>query len=210
MDRLVWKTVEYCYKYKDHHVLSALSALPIIQYIYARLKIDRDVFILSKGHGCMGWYVILEEHGFHPDLTKKHPDIDPENGIFCTTGSLGHGLPIGVGIALASPDRRVHVLLGDGECQEGTTWESLLVADRFNLQNLYIDIDGNGYQAFDKILYSKHEILPRIFPNLNIKIWEYPKGYGVKFFEEHPSWHVHQISDAEFVYLKNIYETGTG
>jgi hypothetical protein len=181
MDRLVWKTVEYCYKYKDHHVLSALSALPIIQYIYARLKIDRDVFILSKGHGCMGWYVILEEHGFHPDLTKKHPDIDPENGIFCTTGSLGHGLPIGVGIALASPDRRVHVLLGDGECQ-----------------------------AFDKILYSKHEILPRIFPNLNIKIWEYPKGYGVKFFEEHPSWHVHQISDAEFVYLKNIYETGTG
>jgi transketolase N-terminal domain/subunit len=201
MDRLVQKTVEYCYKYKDHHVLSALSALPIIRGIYQTFRFGRDVFILSKGHGCMGWYVVLEEWGFKPDLNKKHPDIDPENGIFCTTGSLGHGLPVGAGIALADPSRTVHVLMGDGECQEGTTWESLLVARKFKLKNLWIHIDGNGYQACGPDLYFAAERLQATFTTLNIKVWDYPKGYGVKFFEEHPTWHVHQISDDEFIFL---------
>ncbi len=98
--------------------------------------------------------ILLREKGFNPKISG-HPDIDLENNISCTTGSLGHGLPIGVGMALArkfkNQQGRIFVLMGDGECEEGTTWESLLIASHHKLDNLIIIIDYNKLQALQKI-----------------------------------------------------------
>ena len=97
---------------------------------------------------------MLRDYGYKPDITT-HLEIDKKNGIECTTGSLGHGLPMSVGMALAKKIKKdkskVFVLLSDGECQEGTTWESLLIASSLKLNNLIILIDYNKIQALDFI-----------------------------------------------------------
>ncbi len=166
-DYIAKRIIEIAYKYKNGHVASALSALPIIKEIYDEMDIEKDVFILSKGHGCLALYAVLESKGYKPDVSKIHPDIDIKNGISCTTGSLGHGLPIAVGMALAkklkNESGNVSVLLGDGECQEGTTWESLLIAKKLKLNNLQIHIDNNKEQALGKTVLPAVELLHQSF-----------------------------------------------
>jgi transketolase len=109
-----------------------------------------DRFILSKGHACWPYYVLLMEKGATPKL-QGHPTRDPWNGIPCSTGSLGHGLPMALGMALAKKIKgepgKVYVLMGDGECQEGTTWESLLIAANMGLHNLVVIVDWNQIQG---------------------------------------------------------------
>ena len=84
---------------------------------------------------------------------KTHLEIDEKNGVYCTTGSLGHGLPISTGLAFARKiqkrEGRIFVLVSDGECQEGTTWESLLLASKHKLDNLIIIVDYNKIQALN-------------------------------------------------------------
>jgi transketolase len=123
---------------------------------------DRDIFILSKGHGVLGYYTILAECGYFPiELLKTfetkdsplagHPSIDKELGIEFSTGSLGHGLSIGVGIALAARmdgrDTDTYVYMGDGECNEGAVWEAAMSAHQFTLDNLVAVIDRNRIQS---------------------------------------------------------------
>jgi len=145
------RVLELALKYNHGHIAPALSIIEILVSLYSNILKDNDIFILSKGHGCLSWYAILQELGLRPDASKGHPDIDPSNGIFCSTGSLGHGLPIGVGAAFANKlmnkDGRVYVLMSDGECQEGSTWESLLFANQHKLDNIVIVIDINNLQA---------------------------------------------------------------
>lgn len=140
---------------KNGHIGASLSVVEILISIYENILTDDDVFILSKGHGCLALYSILEELGYHPDINKGHPDIDQENGIYCSTGSLGHGLPVAVGVAFAKKLKNemghVYVLISDGECQEGTTWESLQFASHHCLDNLTIIIDYNKLQALGRI-----------------------------------------------------------
>ncbi len=132
-----------------NHIASSLSVVEILHTLFSITGED-DRIILSKGHGCLGYYILLQEKGFTPPL-KAHPDIDVENGIECTTGSLGHGLPIAVGMALAKKIKKekgnIYVLMGDGECQEGTTWESAMIASHNRLSNLCIIVDKNELQA---------------------------------------------------------------
>jgi transketolase len=112
---------------------------------------DRDRFILSKGHGPLAYYAILVAKGFFPssELPKfntwegilgGHPDRNKVPGAEVSTGSLGHGLPMAIGVALAlrakKSDRRVFVLIGDGECNEGSMWEAILLAGNLHLSNL--------------------------------------------------------------------------
>jgi transketolase len=108
------------------------------------LLTEDDRFILSKGHGCWGYYVLLKEKGFSP-LLEGHPHLDLKNGVHWTTGSEGHGFPAGIGMALARKIKKkpgiVYVIVGDGECQEGTTWESILIASHKKLDNLKIILD---------------------------------------------------------------------
>lgn len=141
------KLVQNVYEKKMTHVGSALSCLDTIDYLYEHVMTKDDIFILSKGHGAIALYTVLEKHGKKPDWTM-HPEIDEDKGIHATTGSLGHGLPIAIGRAFGrklNGKGRVFVLLGDGEMAEGSIWESLILANRFKLDNLHIFIDWNKY-----------------------------------------------------------------
>jgi transketolase len=152
------------------HCGGSLSAADIIAALYFhQLRIDpanpnapdRDWFILSKGHAAPLLYAALAKRGFFPEaeLTtlrqldsrlQGHPDRNKTPGVDMTAGSLGHGVSIGVGLALAarmqgSPSQ-TYVLLGDGEIQAGIVWEGLMAASKYNLDNLTAILDFNGVQ----------------------------------------------------------------
>jgi len=157
------------YEAKTGHTGGSLSCTDILTVLYySVMKIDpanpyweeRDRFILSKGHSVESYYCILADKGFFPKENLKtfcrfgskligHPNNEIP-GIEMNTGSLGHGLPIAVGMALASKmDKkswRVFVLMGDGELTEGTVWEGAMAAANYNLDNLIAMIDRNKLQ----------------------------------------------------------------
>jgi len=126
---------------------------------------ERDRCILSKGHGCVAQYVMLAEKGFFPrerlsefcacdGLLGGHPCAAKIPGVEASTGALGHGLPIGVGMALAlraaRNPARVFVVMGDGECNEGSVWEAAMSAAKHRLSNLVALVDYNKFQSWDE------------------------------------------------------------
>ncbi|MDC0335710.1 transketolase [Pseudodesulfovibrio sp.] len=126
---------------------------------------DRDRFILSKGHGCIAQYVLLADKGFFPKerltefcacdgLLGGHPCATKVPGVEVSTGALGHGLPVGVGMALAlrstGNPARTFVVMGDGECNEGSVWEAAMSASKHGLENLIAMVDYNKYQSYDQ------------------------------------------------------------
>jgi len=153
------------------HLGTSLSPVEILRVLFdSVLRYDpnnpkwsqRDRFILSKGHGCIALYVLLQEKGFFPEeelwkfckfdgILGGHPDPKVP-GIEVSTGSLGHGLPIGVGMALNAKyekaSHRVFVVLGDGECDEGSVWEAAMSAAKHKLDNLVVMIDYNKHQSY--------------------------------------------------------------
>lgn len=202
MKALIRKMVEADYKYKNNHLASCLSALPIIDKIYSNFDYDNDIFILSKGHACYALYAVLEKHGYSVDWAKIHPDRNPAKGITITSGSLGHGLGIGAGIALSKrildQSGKVYVLLGDGECQEGSVWEALLNISSLELYKEFMEIyiDNNKYQGTSKELHSAVDKLKLAFPFLNIvntNRWE-----GIEFMKFYPGETVHLITAQEY------------
>jgi transketolase len=206
-----------------YHWGGSFSCAEILISLYDEVLTDDDVFILSKGHGCWCYYVLLREKGFNPVL-EGHPSYDPVNGVHATTGSMGHGFPFGIGIALAKKMKgepgKVYVLMGDGECQEGTTWESLLLAVKLDLKNLVVIIDNNkiqgsgftddinsiqsiykvaeniGWETFgiDGQTYM-FEFLPRQSKQPIFIIANTVKGKGVSFMENKPEWHSKWLTD---------------
>ncbi len=153
------------------HIGPALSIVELLVVLYWEIldinditSIKRDRFILSKGHGCAALYAVLKEKGFlHKKELKNfckiegilggHPDYRLIKGIEASTGSLGHGICMGVGMAyvlLKSPSR-VYVILGDGECQEGSVWESFMAASQLKLNNLCVIIDYNKLQGMGNV-----------------------------------------------------------
>jgi len=201
---LIRRVITIDYTFGHRHAPSSLSALPIVAAIYDGMEPD-DVFILSKGHAAAALYAVLEAHGFHPDITKVHPERDPANGVEITSGSLGHGLPIAVGMAWAKQMRGepgiVHVLMGDGECQEGTTWEALNLARRLEIRRLVVHIDLNRRQCCDPLLMDS-DWLMNCFADMMgmfyIRFHETIKGNGVKMFEHTPWKSTHLITDADY------------
>lgn len=157
-------------KARASHIGSALSIADIVAVLYGGLlnidptfprHADRDRFILSKGHACVAVYAVLAELGFFQidDLNTYGDDYSPlmnhishkVPGVEFSTGSLGHGLPFGVGKALFAKknnfDWRVFVLLSDGELDEGSNWEAMMFAAHHNLGNLTAIIDYNKLQS---------------------------------------------------------------
>jgi transketolase len=138
------------YENKSGHFGSALSCLDAIKYLYDEILKEEDVFILSKGHGEMALFSVLESKGYNPKWTV-HLNLDDKAGIHATTGSLGHGLPIGLGRAFAKKLKgekgNIYVLTGDGEMEEGSNWEALNIANKLKIDNLTLLIDWNKYQA---------------------------------------------------------------
>ena len=229
------------------HIAPAFSCLEIVDVVYhglMRRHADgslQDTFILSKGHGAMAQYVLLEELGV---LTSEeldayctpdgrlggHPDLEIP-GLEASTGSLGHGLGMAVGMAIADrirgDDRIVYIVLSDGELQEGSTWESLLLAPSFHLSNLVAFLDLNDYQS----LGQTSKILPNFYPivdKLRAFGWEVAeadghdqasileaarggtsekplivvahtvKGKGVSYMENVAIWHYRSPNDEEY------------
>lgn len=155
------------------HLGSSFSLIEILRVLYddvLRLRVDeprwpdRDRLVLSKGHGCLALYVLLADKGFFPweelsrfchcgALLGGHPNGCTVPGVEASTGSLGHGLPIGLGFAVCARvdkrDSRVFVILGDGECNEGSVWEAAMSASKHKLANLVVLVDYNKHQSYE-------------------------------------------------------------
>ena len=249
--KLISRIAELSVIGKEGHVPSALSILDIIWVIYNKIininllkrrSRKRDFFILSKGHGCLAQYVVLEKKGI---ISKKdlntfckyksnfggHPDSNKIEGIECSTGSLGHGFPFAAGVAygnkLLNIKSKVITLVGDGECNEGSIWETAMIASHHKLNNLICIVDKNkssdralkiddlkskfksfGWHAVNIDGHSQKEI----FKALNIKskkplaiIANTIKGKGINFMENNPEWHHKNLNQDLFnqITLKN-------
>ncbi|MBE6072641.1 MAG: transketolase [Clostridium butyricum] len=155
---------------KAGHPGGSLSAADIYTYLYFEemnidpvkpKKVDRDRFVLSKGHAAPGYYSALAERGFFPveDLKtlrhtgaylQGHPDMKHTPGVDMSSGSLGQGISAAVGMAISAKlygdNYRVYTLLGDGEIQEGQVWEAAMLAGHRNLDNLVVIVDNNNLQ----------------------------------------------------------------
>ena len=146
------KVLDFHRRTGTSHVGSSLSCIEILTVLYYSTMDERDTFILSKGHASSVLYVILNDKGKIPrDILfnlEQHPTLNKEFGIEATTGSLGHGLSIGLGIALAERESRTFVLMSDGEFDEGQVWEALRLASQLHVNNLTAVVDCNGWQAF--------------------------------------------------------------
>jgi transketolase len=220
----------------EGHIPSAFSVLDILWVLYDRiLKIDptypddpaRDRFILSKGHASLALYAVLSEKGFfHSSALESfakfdsflggHPDCTKVPGVEASTGSLGHGFPMSIGVALGlkiqHKDCKIFTIIGDGECNEGTVWESALLAAHHKLANLCCIIDynhstdrallvGNLAEKFSTFGWESRIINghdhEEIFKALNLLhnsgptaiIADTVKGYGCKIMENNPAWH---------------------
>ncbi len=158
---------------KRGHIGSAFSLVEILRVLYDDiLHYDpknpslpsRDRFILSKGHGCLALYTILAEKGFFPEselwkfcksdgILGGHPEHGKVPGVEASTGSLGHGLPIGIGFAINAKyekaNYRTFVVIGDGESNEGSVWEAAMCASKHKLDNLTVLVDYNKQQSYD-------------------------------------------------------------
>ena len=224
------------------HLGGGLSMVEIMATLYTHiLNFDkdnlnwnkRDRFILSKGHGVLGFYSalllsgIIDEKKFYTYYQNEsdliaHPIMNPDLGIESSNGSLGQGLSFGIGLAIAYKKKKktgnIYVLIGDGECYEGSIWESAITATEQKLDNLFLIVDSNGYQndgaiaseMNSKNLYKKwrgfgwnvlkcdgHNItqLKKNFLTKKKKfqptvlIAKTLKGKGVKFMENNNDWH---------------------
>lgn len=169
------RIIENSHQTGTPHLGSCLSVVDILVALYfSKLNINnqqpqdpnRDRFILSKGHGAPALFQVLAMKGFFPEsllatygenggiLAEHPPTPNHLAGIEAATGSLGHGLPIGLGMALASRIQKnnyqVYAVLGDGECNEGSIWEAAMMAGAQQLDNLCIIVDFNKWQATDR------------------------------------------------------------
>lgn len=233
------------------HIAASLSIVEILVVLYWYiLNIDplnpkdpnRDRFVLSKGHAAVALYAVLAEKGFfnkqHLETFGKrgtilggHPDMHKVPGVEASTGALGHGFPFGVGIALAAKmDKKnycVFIVLGDGECQEGSVWEAALFASQHKLDNLIATIDSNKLQAIDRLdnivsldplvdkwkafgwevrevdghsvseLLNVYRSIPFASGKPNLIIAHTIKGKGVSFMENSPIWHYRLPNEEE-------------
>ncbi len=252
------KSKERCLKFRKRildisqtvgalHIASAYSCIEVVESIYFSLmrrnsKGDSpDTFIMSKGHGCLAQYVALEELGVFKEnelsryckvdgILGTHPDYG-NPGIEASTGSLGHGLGVAVGMALGDKilkaTRNIFVVLSDGELQEGSTWEALLIAPSRGIKNIIAIVDMNDFQSLgrtsalhpnmypvvDKLRafgWESHEVdghnAESIFNTVKNRKADRPlaivaktvKGKGISFMEHVPIWHYRSPSADEY------------
>ncbi|HEX3559466.1 MAG TPA: transketolase [Pyrinomonadaceae bacterium] len=161
--------IEALYACSGGHYGGSLSVLDLLLTLYRRIlrtfpesprHPDRDRLILSKGHSSIALYAVLRRLGFFDrplsshgqtgSPLEGHPDMTVLEGIDFSTGSLGQGLSVGLGMALAlrGTERHTWVVLGDGECQEGQVWEAAMLAARYRVERLHAVIDANEFQEW--------------------------------------------------------------
>jgi len=232
------ETVKMAHRAPSSHVACALSCVDILVALFFEEMTMDDRFIMSKGHGCMSYYAVLARAGFFPEdwllrysqngsSLAEHPLAHGVPGVEFGTGSLGHGLGLSVGEALAKKLKSKvgyeFVLLGDGECNEGSVWESAMVASNLELDNLIAIVDHNRMQAAGFIdkdsMYEKWKSFGwQVFiisGNSMLSLVSYlrrakntrdkpaviiantTKGSGVSFMEDDLLWHYRSPNDEE-------------
>jgi len=250
--RIRYHTLLMTHRAQSSHIGTNYSMVELLVALYSRvLRVDplrpdwpdRDRFILSKGHGCAALYAVLAESGFFPlawlesfyqngSRLAGHATHAGVPGIEVSTGSLGHGLSIGTGMALAaqrdSKLYRVFVLLSDGECDEGSTWEPALFAPHHKLDNLVAIVDYNKIQSLGTVQevldlepladkwrafgWAVREIDGHNLPEIQAALTQLPyspgrpscliahtvKGKGVSFMEDRLLWHYRWPQGEEF------------
>lgn len=159
MTPLERRIIDLSYRYRLSHIGSCLTAVGIIDKIYEEKKPD-ERFVLSCGHAGLALYVVLEKYvGVDAEqlLAKHgvHPNRD--DVIDCSTGSLGQGLPIALGMALADRSKNVYCLISDGECSEGSVYEALCNAGKYSVNNLITYCNWNGYGAYGDVSWNPIE-----------------------------------------------------
>jgi len=181
MNKLERRIIDLSYKHKLSHIGSCLSCVNTIDKIFSIKKKD-EPFILSNGHAALALYVVLEAYE-GKDAEKlylkhgTHPNRDLEDGIIASAGSLGHGIGIAVGMALANKDKKVYVMVSDGEASEGSLWESLAIARKYQIENLRVALIANGYSAYDRVDIEDLDIrINSFYPTMTIKtnMFSYP------------------------------------
>jgi len=233
------------------HLGGGLSLVEILTCLYGEVlnfKRDdpfwegRDRFILSKGHGVLAYFAALNHVGMISDEELKtfmkdgseliaHPILNLALGIESSNGSLGQGLSLAAGMAKAAQiknlNHSVYVLMGDGECSEGSVWEAAQVSSQLNLNNLTIIIDANGLQSdgevadggkceqlllkfqsfgWDSILVDGHDISELLVALMKSKTMSRPrcvvartvKGKGISYMENNNSWHHARLTKANY------------
>lgn len=238
------KIIEATIKSKEGHIPSAFSILDILWVLYSKvlnvdpsnpLKIERDRFVLSKGHGSLALYAVLAENRFFPleeletfgcfeSRLGGHPDCNKVPGVETSTGSLGHGLPMAVGMALGlkikNAKSRVFCLIGDGEANEGSIWEACLVANHHALDNLCIILDYNhstdraidlgdieskfksfGFHTSRVNGHDHNSLYTCLSASCSLPqaiIADTIKGHGCEIMENNPAWHHRSPTKDEF------------
>ena len=233
------------------HFGGALSIVEIVSTLFSyKMRINkdpnwdqRDRFILSKGHACLAYYAALCEVGYIPKEELKtfekddsnllgHPVINKKLGIDFSNGSLGMGLSLGIGVSISLKKKKINnnvfVVLGDGECNEGSIWEAAMAASNFKLDNLYAIIDKNNFQqtgsnqdimntdslkdkwssfGWDTVSLNGHDV-DELYEYFNVAqdskkpraiIANTIKGKGFSFSENNNDWH-------HAVLTKSLYE----
>jgi len=197
--------VKIAFKHKLSHLGSYLSSVDIIDEIYSKMNKD-DIFILSSGHASLAMYVCIEKYfGIDAEMLflkhGGHPHRDEENKIHCSTGSLGLGLPIALGRALANPNRKVWVLISDGEAAEGSIWESLKTIQELNINNIEVFVNINGLCAYKEVDIDYMSIrLKSFLPRIELRyttVEQYPFLKGLNA-------HYHVMSEENYNQATNI------
>ncbi len=230
---------------KQGHLSCCFSVLELLNVLYKKImRFDiqnpdsdkNDICILSKGHAALALYALYYDMGIfsketffsfsqYDSILGEHPDRNKIKGVKVSTGSLGHGLPCGAGIALAqkiqNKNNKVFVIIGDGEANEGSVWESALIADRYNLDNLTCIVDNNHSESYSPDLLKKFEAfgwqtletdmdkgnnlqtIENALRTEHLKplaiILNTKKGYGSELMMKEPEkWHHHTPTDEEF------------
>ncbi len=232
--KIIKRIIDISHKSKEGHIGSSLSVLNILYVLYDKILKNSDHhFILSKGHASLGLYAILEHFGLldqdldnfceYESMLGGHPSNRVKN-IEASTGSLVHGLPMGVGIALGEKiknnDNKVFVIIGDGESNEGTNWESALLASHHKLNNLYCIMDYNrsndralkiddvikkftsfNWECIEVDGHNNEEIYEALSSNSDKPIFilcNTIKGKGCSIMENNPEWHHKSPNDDEY------------
>ncbi len=233
-DELIKRVIYIAYHKKEGHIASSLSILDILYVLYEHFIDIDNKFILSKGHAALGLYVVLEHFNLLEDnlmsfcefnsVLGGHP-TNKINHVECSTGSLGHGFPFALGMALSKKIKnesgKIYTIIGDGELNEGTIWETALLASHHKLNNFCCILDhnhstdralnvgdiGKKFVAFDWTVskvdgHNKTQLYKALIKNPDTPhfiLANTIKGNGCSIMENNPEWHHKSPNDEEYI-----------
>ena len=230
---LIKKIIDIAYVKREGHIASSLSILDIMLVLYKNFIDDDNKFVLSKGHASLGLYVVLDHFNLLEEDINTFCDFDSSLGghpsnkvknVESSTGSLGHGFPFALGMAISKKikkeDGKIFTIIGDGESNEGTIWETALLASHHKLDNFCCILDHNHstdralgignmlekFQAFGWAVsevdghnqLQLKEVLSKSFNSPHFILANTVKGKGCSLMENNPEWHHKFPSEDEY------------